>query len=217
MDADGYLTDSRRHDGDRSGSGAARGGPDDDDRPTSELDDEEDRDELRRRYYGLLQELRVLLPGVQILVAFLLTAPFASGFSQLDEVGRDLYAVALASGVLAVIVFVAPSVFHRVGPRQSRVARLRWGVRLVRVGLVFFAVSLLSAVVLVWRYVFGERQAIPVAMTGLVVVVVVWLLLPRRLGHATTPRLDGRNGPAAARDKRPAPVGPSTSSNRDEG
>ncbi len=56
-----------------------------DDRPTGELDDEQDRDELRRRYYGLLQELRVLLPGVQILVAFLLTAPFASGFAQLDE------------------------------------------------------------------------------------------------------------------------------------
>jgi hypothetical protein len=162
-----------------------------DDRPTEELDDEKDRDELRRRYYGLLQELRVLLPGVQILVAFLLTAPFASGFAQLDELGRDLYGIALASGVLAVIVLVAPTVFHRVGPRQSRVARLQWGVRLVRVGLVFFAVSLLSGVVLIWRYVFGDTPAIPVAVLGVATMATIWVLLPRGLQHETAvPRQD---------------------------
>ena len=46
----------------------------------NDLDDELDRDELRQRYYGLLQEVRVLLPGVQILVAFLLTIPFDCAF-----------------------------------------------------------------------------------------------------------------------------------------
>lgn len=157
-----------------------------DDRPTGELDDEQDRDELRRRYYGLLQELRVLLPGVQILVAFLLTAPFASGFSQLDELGRDLYGVALASGVMAVIVLVAPTVFHRVGPRQSRVDRLEWGVRLVRVGLVLFAVSLLSGVVLIWRFVFGGTPAVPVAALGAAAMLVIWVVLPRGLHRETT-------------------------------
>src|SRR3954449_11271769 len=93
-----------------------------DDRSLDELDDERDRDELRRRYYGLLQELRVLLPGVQILVAFLLTAPFAAAFKNLDEVGQYLYGISLGAGMLAVIFFVAPTVFHRVGPRRSRVA-----------------------------------------------------------------------------------------------
>jgi hypothetical protein len=52
------------------------------------LDSERNRGELRDRYYGLLQELRVVLPGVQVLVAFLLTAPFATRFGQVDDAGR---------------------------------------------------------------------------------------------------------------------------------
>src|SRR6476469_6771134 len=75
------------------------------DRPAAQLDDEADRDELRERYYGLLQELRVLLPGVQILVAFLLTAPFANRFSKLDPMGRRLYGVALMTGLVAIVAF----------------------------------------------------------------------------------------------------------------
>src|ERR1700712_5224635 len=110
------------------------------DRPVSRLDDEADRDELRRRYYGLMQELRVLLPGVQILVAFLLTAPFAARFTRLDGPGKALYAVALGAGAMSVILFATPTVIHRVGQRRSRSARLRASVVLFRLGLTFFGV-----------------------------------------------------------------------------
>ena len=125
----------------------------DDDRPADQLDDELDRLELHDRYYGLLQELRVLLPGVQILVAFLFTVPFASGFSQLDEVERNLYAVALVSGIGAVIAFATPTVLHRVGLRRSRAHRLVWGIRTTRAGLVLFAVTLLTSLIVVARVV----------------------------------------------------------------
>jgi hypothetical protein len=91
-----------------------------------ELDDERDRDELRRRYYGLLQELRVVLPGVQVLLAFLLTVPFARRFSELDDPGRGLFAVALVGAASSVVCFVAPTVLHRVGHRQARRERLEW-------------------------------------------------------------------------------------------
>ncbi len=112
-----------------------------DDRPPEELDDEADRPELRRRYYGLLQELRVLLPGVQVLVAFLLTAPFASGFDGLDALEKRAYCVALLSGMLAIVFFVAPTAFHRLGRRQSRAKRLVWSIRMMRAGLVFMALA----------------------------------------------------------------------------
>ncbi len=143
-----------------------------------QLDDELDRDELRERYYGLLQELRVLLPGVQILVAFLLVAPFSNRFPELDATGRDLYGVALASGVLAVIAFSAPTVFHRVGPRRSRSERLQWGIRLTRLGLVFLAVSLTSAIVVVFRLVFGEATAVIAGLAIAAALVGMWLVLP---------------------------------------
>ena len=78
--------------------------------PAVMLDDRLDRSELRDRYYGLLQELRVVLPGVQVLVAFLLTAPFSARFADLDDVGVAAYLVALVSAVLATICRVAPTV-----------------------------------------------------------------------------------------------------------
>ena len=74
--------------------------------PASQLDDDADREELRQRYYGLLQELRVLLPGVQVLAAFLLTAPFAQRFGDLDRTSEIVYGVSLVSAVASVIAFL---------------------------------------------------------------------------------------------------------------
>jgi hypothetical protein len=172
-----------------------------DDRPAGELDDEADRDELRHRYYGLLQELRVLLPGVQILVAFLLTAPFATGFSGLDEIGRTLYGVALVSGMLAVVAFTAPTVFHRVAPRRSRSKRLAWGIRVTRVGLVLLGTSLLAALAVVARVVFAAQVAALVVVVVGAAMVAMWLVLPRLAGR----QHDGAPGPSPA-DERSAEV-----------
>jgi hypothetical protein len=150
----------------------------DDDRPAEELDDIRDREELRDRYYGLLQELRVLLPGVQILVAFLFTVPFSSRFDQLDAVGRDLYGVALVSGLLAVVAFTTPTVFHRVGARRSRSLRLQWGIRTTRAGLVLLAISLVSALIVVARVVLDVPLAIAAVATVVVALIGLWVVLP---------------------------------------
>ena len=82
----------------------------------SSLDDVKDREELRQRHEVLLQELRVALPGVQVLLAFLLTAPFADGFDRLDPFGRPVH-VAMMSALFAVVLLMCPAVFHRVGER----------------------------------------------------------------------------------------------------
>jgi hypothetical protein len=150
----------------------------DDDRPASELDDELDRDELHDRYYGLLQELRVLLPGVQILVAFLFTVPFASGFDQLDAAGRDIYGIALISGILAVVAFTTPTAFHRVGERRSRSMRLQWGIRATRAGLVLLAISLVSALTVVARVVLDVNLAIAAVAIVVAAILGLWVLVP---------------------------------------
>jgi amino acid transporter len=148
------------------------------DLPLHELDDERDREELRQRHYGLLQELRVLQPGVQVLVAFLLTAPFASRFDDLDDLGRAAYAVSLMTSMLAVVAFTAPSVLHRVAPRRARRQRLQWGLRMTRLGVVFMACALLSALFAVSRMVFGRTEAlIAVSVVG-GGMVVAWLVVP---------------------------------------
>lgn len=149
-----------------------------DDRSVDELDDELDREELRTRYYGLLQELRVLLPGVQILVAFLFTVPFAAGFERLDEAGRDLYAISLVSGILAVICFASPTVFHRVADRRSRAERLTWAIRSTRAGLILFAASLVTGLVLVARVVLNPPLAAASVAIVVVVLIGLWVALP---------------------------------------
>jgi hypothetical protein len=156
----------------------------DEDRPAAELDDVDDRDELRQRHYGLLQELRVILPGTQVLVAFLFTVPFNNRFTELDETGKDLYALALGAGALAIVALMAPTVFHRVGHRRSRSARLVWGIRMVRLGLAALALSLVAALVLVSRVVFGGTAAAVVAGAASAVVVLLWLILPLQ-AHST--------------------------------
>jgi hypothetical protein len=158
------------------------------DRPAGLLDDFADRDELRRRYYGLMQELRVLLPGVQILVAFLLTAPFAARFTALDQTGRILYGVALGAGVLSVVAFATPTVIHRIGERQARSSRLRWSLKLFRVGLATFGISLVAALSVVTRLVFSETASIVVAALAIVVVITAWVAVPRLVDRPTHPR-----------------------------
>jgi cation transport ATPase len=183
------VTD-RRNDEDRGSASAGQIDPADPsdappvcDRAASELDDRADREELRTRYYGLLQELRVLLPGVQVMVAFLLTVPFANRFEDLDTLGLRLFAVALCSGMLAVVSFIGPTAYHRLGNRTARSQRLQWSIRMTVAGIGFLAVSLLSALAVVTRFLFGDATA--AAMTGsvFVVMLVMWVLIPRQRGQ----------------------------------
>ncbi len=166
----------------RPGGDYDRGMPEDgsrfSDADLDDLDDELDRDELRRRYYGLLQELRVVLPGVQVLLAFLFAVPFAQRFADLDELGKAAFATSMVSAVLAVICFVSPTVLHRLADRTLRRPRLRWSIRLTMAGLALLAVSLVSALWCVTRFTHGGTTA--GVVTGVVVAAIVglWLVLP---------------------------------------
>jgi hypothetical protein len=172
-----------------------------DDLPASELHDLIDRDELRSRYYGLLQELRVLLPGAQILVAFFLTAPFSSRFGELDEFGRLLYGFALATGMVSIVAFASPIAFHRVGQRRARSRRLIWSIACTRVGLLFLALSLTSAVTMVNRFVFNGAVALFASLSMVVLLATAWLILPFQAGrHPSHFDPDGPDGPAPPTD-----------------
>jgi hypothetical protein len=144
----------------------------------TELDDLRDRRELRDRYYGLLQELRVVLPGVQVLVAFLLTVPFSQRFEDLDSTGRVAYLVALVASLLATVCFVTPTAYHRAGGRTERSARLTWALRATRAGLVAMAVSLTAATFGVTRFVFGTTTAWWVTVGLVVAIGSAWVALP---------------------------------------
>ncbi|MBV9953527.1 MAG: hypothetical protein JO291_16350 [Acidimicrobiia bacterium] len=154
-----------------------------DDFDADRLDDERDRDELRRRYYGLMQELRVMLPGVQLLVGFLLTVPFNQRFAQLDGFGRGLWGVALVCGLLSVVSFVTPAAMHRFGERTARVERLETGIIFSRAGLIFLALTLLASTGVVTRFIFGTAATwamVAIVALGIFGCWFAWPLASRR-------------------------------------
>jgi len=74
--------------------------------PLDALDDERDREELRGRYEMFLQEIRVILPGVTVLLAFLLTVPFSQRFGELGRFERRGFGIALIASALSVVCLI---------------------------------------------------------------------------------------------------------------
>jgi hypothetical protein len=147
--------------------------------PAARLDDTRDREELRSRYYGLLQELRVLLPGVQLLAAFLLTVPFAQRFAMLTGLDLALYLGALGTAIVSVLAFVTPIVLHRFGRRTERGMRLIAGIAAARVGLVALVASVALSMAVVCRFVFDDVTAVVVLVILAAITIGLWGLLPR--------------------------------------
>ncbi len=151
-----------------------------DDEALANLDNELDRKELRKRYYGLMQELRVILPGVQVLVGFLLTVPFAPRFAELEPVENRLYGVALMSSMLSVVAFVTPTAFHRMGDRRARAERLTLAIRMSRLGLALLAVALTSSTYVVGAFVFSNLAGLLMSLGAAGAMIVLWFLTPLR-------------------------------------
>jgi hypothetical protein len=132
-----------------------------------------------RNFVELLQELRVIQMGVQILFAFLLTLAFTQRFTGLDSVQRGTYVTTLLLAVVATILFTAPAALHRALFRRGA-KRLLVDVssRLAGVGLVVLALALAGAVLLVVDVVLGRAAGIAVTACVLLFCAVVWALLP---------------------------------------
>ncbi len=154
-----------------------RDGRDDQAEP-DQLDDVRNRDELRERYYGLLQELRVVVPGVQVLLAFLLTVPFATGFRRLDESSRQLFGVALTLAMLSVVVLLTPTLVHRFGARTARSARLRLSIVSTRIGMALMGPALLLSMLVVLRLIFSGWTVVALMTLLVLVMVAMWIAVP---------------------------------------
>src|SRR5919202_2331158 len=102
-----------------------------------------------RQMIELLNELRVALPGVQILFAFLLTVPFSQGFQRTTGFQRDLFYVTLMATSVSTICLIAPAVTHRLRFHQSeRAWIIESASKLLVTGLIFLAIAMIGAVLL---------------------------------------------------------------------
>jgi hypothetical protein len=133
------------------------------------MPDEDAKERTDREFMELLNELRVAIPGVQVLFAFLLTAPFNQRFGQTTTFQRDLYLTALLFSAAASALLIATAAQHRLLFRQhSKEALLRRGTRLAVSGFFCLAVAMVCSLTLVTDYLFGGlTSAIVSGFTGL--------------------------------------------------
>ncbi len=132
-----------------------------------------------RELIELLNELRVTLPGVQVLFAFLLAVPFARGWTHVTTFQRDVFVAAfLATGVSSALL-IAPSSYHRLRWRAEEKGRIvRVGNRLTIAGIFFLAIGLTASVLLVMDFIVSTTAAIAATAAVGGVVVALWYGLP---------------------------------------
>jgi hypothetical protein len=140
----------------------------------------ESPDERRNReLIELLNELRVALPGVQVLFAFLLTIPFSNGFPKLSELDRDVYFVALLATLLSTAILITPSAYHRfVFRKHDKEQLLEVSNRLTIAGLGVLAVAMTCSIFVIADVIFRRPMTITVTAVTALLFGFFWYGLP---------------------------------------
>src|SRR3954452_19975809 len=126
--------------------------------------DQEEQARLNRQLLELLNELRVALPGVQVLFAFLLAVPFQQRFGEATTFEKHVYLVTLLASAAATAFLIAPTGYHRLlFQRGDRPRIIEHGTRMLIIGLLCLAVAMTGAVFLITEFIFGAKTGVAVA------------------------------------------------------
>src|SRR3954453_5597999 len=131
--------------------------------------DEDEGERLARQLIELLNELRVVMPGVQLLFGFLLTVPFQQRFAEIDDFQRIVYVVTLVLTAASAAFLMAPSAFHRLTFRMGEKPYLiQFGTRVTIVGLGLLALAMNGVILLLADVLFhGTTVAVMVACSAI--------------------------------------------------
>ena len=141
--------------------------------------EQKSKEDLDRELIELLNEIRVTLPGVQVLFAFLLVAPFSQRFGDINDLQKYAYLTALTFTALGSALLIAPTPYHRIRFRdEDKDALLRVANVLAIAGTLCVAIAMCCALFLVTDFLFASP--VPALLTSLVagVIVVLWYVLP---------------------------------------
>ena len=140
---------------------------------------ESNEERHNRELIELLNELRVALPGVQVLFAFLLILPFSNGFPKLGSLGRDIYFVAFIATAVSSVLLIAPSSYHRLRWRQHDKERmLVISNSLTIVGLAALAVAITATIFVITDFVFHRTWATVFTTIVAALFLVFWYGIP---------------------------------------
>jgi len=146
--------------------------------------DETEEERLDRNLAELLQELRVALPGVQVLFAFLLAVPFQQNFEKITPFQKGAYFGTLICTAISAVMLISPTAYHRITFRYQQKRRLvYYANRFSIVGLFFLALAMTGAIMLITDFLFGGIATVLMVAATILVFGFFWFGLPlqRRL------------------------------------
>jgi hypothetical protein len=149
------------------------------DRPSGREESEDER--LDRNLGELLQELRVALPGVQVLFAFLLAVPFQQNFTEITPFQEKLYFGTLLCTAISAALLISPTAYHRLTFHlQQKRELVMLSNRLAIVGLGFLALAMTGAVMLITDVLFDGLATAAFGIAAAAMFVLLWGVLPLR-------------------------------------
>lgn len=146
--------------------------------------EETEKQKTDRQLIELLTELRVALPGAQVLLGFLLTVPFATRFGRVGDGGKIALFVCLFFTAAGTILLMAPSVYHRLrweaGGKGDVVRAGHW---MFLAGTTSLGLGILAAVLLVTDVLFGAVAAVVAVVVLAAGIAVIWYVIPLTRGR----------------------------------
>jgi hypothetical protein len=144
-----------------------------------EHDEESRRERINRELIELLNELRVALPGVQVMFAFLLAVPFSAGWKRVTSFQKDIFFATLIATSISTACFIVPTAYHRLNfRRREKEQILLTSNKFAIAGILFLALAMIGVIVLITDVIYSDRAA---AVTGILAFLVfggLWLALP---------------------------------------
>ncbi|MCU1439836.1 MAG: sodium:proton antiporter [Rhodoglobus sp.] len=141
--------------------------------------DETENERLDRNWNEILQELRVIQTGTQILTGFLLTLAFQQRFTDLDAYQVDTYlALVIVAGLTTVLGLTPVSLHRALFRKQAKSTIVKIANRILKITLAFVGITLVGTVMLIFDVVVSRFAGITAGVVTLVIVALVWLALP---------------------------------------
>jgi hypothetical protein len=150
--------------------------------------EESEGERLDRNLAELLQELRVALPGVQVLFAFLLAVPFQQNFTKITPFQEKAYFGTLLCTAISAALLISPTAYHRLNfRRQKKKELVLVSNRLAIAGMIFLALAMSGAVMLITDVLFGTAATVAFTLAVAAMFAIFWGALPLRRRLSLTP------------------------------
>jgi hypothetical protein len=144
-----------------------------------EHDEESRRQRVNRELIELLNELRVALPGVQVLFAFLLAVPFAQGWSKVTESQKNIFFATLLATSISTACFIVPTAYHRLNFRNREKENiLLLSNKFAIAGILFLALSMIGVLMLITDVIYSQTAALVTGALAFLMFGGLWLVLP---------------------------------------